>query len=103
MHPELPCDILADFVSRCCRECKNGWTAQSFHDGPEHQVVGTEVVPPLADAMGFDDDKETYGSRQESLEEITILESLRRQIKALPFAIQHPPPEGPRPGLRAMR
>ena len=66
-----------------------GRAAESLGDGAEDEVVGAEVVPPLAHAVRLVDDEEADLAREQALEKIAILEALRREIEDLAGAVFH--------------
>jgi len=59
------------------------WTSKPLGDAAEGEVVGTEIVAPLADAVRLIDNEEADRAGEEVLEERAILESLRREVQDL--------------------
>jgi len=55
---ELGHDVLLDGGSSCCSKGEDGRGAEGWEVVAEGAVVGTEVVPPDADAVGFVDGDE---------------------------------------------
>ncbi len=89
LHAELPRDVGAHFSGRRRREREDRWAAKSSCHGTQREIVGAEVVAPLADAVRFVDDEQADGARQQSFEEFTILEALRREIEHFAGAVGH--------------
>ena len=87
VHPELANDVVLDFLRSSSGECQYRWPSQTFRDRSERQIVRPEVVSPLAYAVCLVDYEEADLAREEPLEEISILESLRREIEKLAFTI----------------
>ena len=85
-HAELARDVVAHFGGRRRREREDRRTAEPLDHGAEREIVGTEVVAPLAHAVRFVDDEQAHGAREQPLEEVTILESLGREIENLSAA-----------------
>jgi hypothetical protein len=59
----------------------------ALSDGAKGEIVGTKVVAPLRDTVGFIDDEKRYLALEKLLEELTILEALRRYVQDLDLAI----------------
>ena len=88
-HAELARDVLANDVRGRGGERENRRPAEPLGDRAEHEIVGTEVVSPLAHAVRLVDDEEADLAREQPLEEVAILEALRREIEDLALAIFH--------------
>ena len=67
-HAELADDVVLHFLCRGRGERENRRAAESLCDRAEAQIVGTEIVSPLADAVRFIDDEESdvCGARSRS-------------------------------------
>ena len=57
---ELSGDVLPNLRRGCRGECRAHWAPEAFENLPEAHVVGAEVVPPLAYAVGFVHRKQGY-------------------------------------------
>ena len=60
VHAQLSSDVTTDFVGRRRRERQYRRPAESLHDRTKHQVVRTEVMPPLTDAVRLVHNEQTY-------------------------------------------
>src|SRR5688572_2017388 len=88
-HAELPDDVLADFVSRRRGQRENRRASETRHDRAEGQIVGTEVVTPLTDAMRLIHDEQRHSPCEQTLEELAVLEPLGREVQDLALALRH--------------
>ena len=86
-HAELSRDVGAHLGRRRRGEREDRRLAEPRDDGAEREVVGTEVVPPLAHAVRLVDDEQAHGAREQSIEEVAVLEPLRREIEDLALAL----------------
>ena len=68
---------------------RTGGRPEPRDDRAEREIVGPEVVAPLAHAVRFVDHEQADGSREQSLEEIAILEPLGREVEDLAAAVGH--------------
>ncbi len=102
-HPELAHDVLPHLGGRRRREREHGWTPESLRDRAEHEVVGTEVVSPVAHAVGLVHDEQAHPAREQPLEELAILEALGREIEDLALSRSHEPVRLARLGGREVR
>ena len=66
-----------------------GGLPSRFDDGAEREVVGAEVVAPLAHAVRLVDDEEAHRAREQQIEEVAILEALGREVEDLALAVGH--------------
>ena len=87
VHAELADDVGLNVRRRGRGEREHRRTAESLGDSAEREIVGPEIVPPLADAMRFVYDEEADRAREQVLEERAILEALGGEIENLSFAI----------------
>ncbi len=90
-HPELTHDVLLHVGGGRGGQCQYRWTAKSLGNTAEREIIGTEVVPPLTDAVRLIDDEEADRPRQQMLEERAILEAFRREVQHLAFALGNLP------------
>jgi hypothetical protein len=86
-HAELANDVLPYFVRRRGRQCENRRTSKSRHDRAQRQIIRTEIVSPLTDAVRFIHDEERHAPREQALEEIAVLEPFRREVENLAFTV----------------
>ena len=80
-----------------------GGRPSRFDDRAEREVVGTEVVAPLADAVRFVDDEQAHRAREQALEEVAVLEALGREVEDLALAVLDLPARLARLARRQMR
>ena len=70
---------------RCCGEREYRRTSEALGDSAEGEIVGSEVVAPLTDAVRLIDYEQANRPGEKVLEECTVLEPLRREVEDLPF------------------
>src|SRR6185312_13200111 len=58
-HSELSNDVGLDVLGGSSGQSQNRWPSKSLGDAAEREVIGAEIVPPLAHAVRFVDDEET--------------------------------------------
>ena len=68
-----------------------GGRAEPLDDGAQREVVGPEVVPPLAHAVRLVHDEQAHRAREQVLEEVAVLEALGREVEDLALALRHLP------------
>ena len=79
-------DILTHLFS-CRRRQGEDWRpTEALYDRAKTQVVRAEVVTPLADAVRLVHNEQADRARQETVEEVAVLEALRGEIQNLTFA-----------------
>src|SRR6202030_2168766 len=89
LHPKLADDIGLDVRSSCSGKREHRRTAEPLADCPQREIVGAEIVSPLAHAVRLIDDKETDRAREEMLEKRTILEALGGEVQHFSLAFSN--------------
>ena len=86
-HAELARDVGAHLGRRRRGEREDRRRPSRLRDRAEREVVGAEVVPPLAHAVRLVDDEQADGAREQPLEEVAVLEPLGREVEDLALAL----------------
>ena len=86
-HAELARDVGAHLGGRRRGEREDRRLAEPRDDGAEGEVVGTEVVSPLAHAVCLVDDEQAHRAREQPIEEVAVLEPLGREVEDLALAL----------------
>jgi hypothetical protein len=89
-HSELSDDVVANFSRGRRGKRENRRSAQPLHDGSKRQIVGAEIVTPLADAVRLIDHEQAHGSREQAVEKVAVLEALWSEIENLAATVGHP-------------
>ena len=90
-HPELAHDVGAHLRGRRRGERQHRRAPEAVDHRAEREVVGAEVVPPLADAVRLVDDEEAHLALQQHLEEVAVLEPLGRDVEDVALALRDRP------------
>ena len=86
---ELLDDVAAHAVGGRGRQGDGGRVAQQAAEIAQPGIVGAEIVPPLADAMGLVDRQQLDSHRPHRLEEPPAAEPLRHDVHQAELAGRH--------------
>ena len=95
MEPQLQTNVLTNFRRGRGRKCGHRRVAQTVDDWLQTQVVGTKVMSPFRNAVGFVDGEQRDPAAAKSIHEMTVAKSFRCDIQELEFAL----PDLPEPLL----